>query len=519
MVDRNKSDKMVRLFNSKIKKSIIGGIFIIITFKLLGKRNLDTSLTKILQSATIDSIHQPETLDLQNVESVSKTGKYNKIGEYDNIYLEAANLLKNLPKNVVAREKYFAKSDFLQNSLAKLEQASRFDLVAKALSNSLYNQIFLGELDPASPNFEIQIDQHNKEIIRDHRLPNVMSIGAKKCGTGAVQDFLSHHSKFHLVKSIWDEEHKKHKIIEPHYYDLNFDRGLDWYLPLFPALRTTDILWEKSPRYLATLEAPKRVYETYKNYGNGEQGYEKKLKFIVMTCNPTPRAFSDFTQSYTTLDWTPEEKQYVRSFIGQNVVSFKDFIVDRLTDYRLKPSVAEGYTEMTKLAVKFFDEMKQKFDPHHNNTAEYYDFLAKFNDHKLHYPKKFSYLWQSVAKGIFSYQIKNWLEYFDRDQFIFVNGDDFQKNPGKHIERIQKKLGLRVEITEKENFVYAEKKRNYCFRENSRSQPQCLKGSKGRTKNSEGKSIMPEEAQRILREFFRPYNQEFYDIVGEDYNW
>ena len=75
-------------------------------------------------------------------------------------------------------------------------------------------------------------------------------------------------------------------------------------------------------------------------------------------------------------------------------------------------------------------------------------------------------------------------------------------------------------LTEEENFVFLEQRGNYCYRKNSASEPMCsgLAG-KGRTKTSDGQSIMPEDAQMVLDEFFGPFNQELYELVGEDYGW
>ena len=178
-----------------------------------------------------------------------------KIDDYNTIYFDSIKLLHQIPKNVIQRENYLASNSFLQENLAKLEQAAQknFDkdqIVAKSFLSSIYNQIFLGELDPDDPRFKITIDQENKEVIRNKRLPNVILIGAKKCGTAALQTFMEYHPKFHSSR-----------LIEPHYYDLHYDKGLNWYLSTFPAAGSSDVLFEKSPRYLATIDAPKRVYD------------------------------------------------------------------------------------------------------------------------------------------------------------------------------------------------------------------------------------------------------------------
>ena len=95
------------------------------------------------------------------------------------------------------------------------------------------------------------------------RLPDVICIGAKKCGTGALQYFLNFHPDFRTFKNYNLTDNNEEEL---HFFDKieNYKKGIDWYLSLFPShLKANQILFEKSPRYLPTTEAPKRIIESY----------------------------------------------------------------------------------------------------------------------------------------------------------------------------------------------------------------------------------------------------------------
>ena len=61
---------------------------------------------------------------------------------------------------------------------------------------------------------------------KQKRLPQVICIGAKKCGTGAFQNFLAHHP--HL--------HKPPGLDEVHFFDNNkeYEKGIEYYHSLMP---------------------------------------------------------------------------------------------------------------------------------------------------------------------------------------------------------------------------------------------------------------------------------------------
>ena len=124
-----------------------------------------------------------------------------------------------------------------------------------------------------------------------------------------------------------------------------------------------------------------------------------------------------------------------------------------------------------------------------------------------------------MQAGLYSVYIKNWLRYFPRDQIHIVNGDNLIHDPGMELMKVQRFLGIEVLIN-RSDFVFNPSKQFYCltnrpyFNSGTHEDTICLGPSKGRKH--------PHISQRTLqamRDFYRPYNQELYDLVGMDFGW
>ncbi|KAM9831679.1 heparan sulfate glucosamine 3-O-sulfotransferase 3A1-like [Neosynchiropus ocellatus] len=106
------------------------------------------------------------------------------------------------------------------------------------------------------------------------KLPQALIIGVKKGGTRALLEFLRVHPDIRAVGA------------EPHFFDRNFDRGLEWYRDLMPKTLEGQITMEKTPSYFVTKEAPARI-----------SAMSRTTKLIVVVRDPVTRAISDYTQT------------------------------------------------------------------------------------------------------------------------------------------------------------------------------------------------------------------------------
>lgn len=106
------------------------------------------------------------------------------------------------------------------------------------------------------------------------KLPQAVIIGVKKGGTRALLEFLRVHPDIRAVGA------------EPHFFDRNYDNGLEWYRDLMPKTLEGQITMEKTPSYFVTREAPARI-----------SAMSRDTKLIVVVRDPVTRAISDYTQT------------------------------------------------------------------------------------------------------------------------------------------------------------------------------------------------------------------------------
>ncbi|RVE69635.1 hypothetical protein OJAV_G00079470 [Oryzias javanicus] len=106
------------------------------------------------------------------------------------------------------------------------------------------------------------------------KLPQAIIIGVKKGGTRALLEFLRLHPDVRAVGA------------EPHFFDRNYDKGLEWYRDLMPKSSEGQLTMEKTPSYYVTREVPARIY-----------CMSKDTKLIVVVRDPVTRAISDYTQT------------------------------------------------------------------------------------------------------------------------------------------------------------------------------------------------------------------------------
>ncbi|XP_037332926.2 heparan sulfate glucosamine 3-O-sulfotransferase 3B1a [Pungitius pungitius] len=106
------------------------------------------------------------------------------------------------------------------------------------------------------------------------KFPQAIIIGVKKGGTRALLEFLRLHPDIRAVGA------------EPHFFDRNYDRGLEWYRELMPKSAEGQLTMEKTPSYYVTKEVPARIYTM-----------SADTKLIVVVRDPVTRAISDYTQT------------------------------------------------------------------------------------------------------------------------------------------------------------------------------------------------------------------------------
>ncbi|XP_070570912.1 heparan sulfate glucosamine 3-O-sulfotransferase 1-like [Ptychodera flava] len=108
------------------------------------------------------------------------------------------------------------------------------------------------------------------------RLPQVITLGVRKCGTGALQHFLTVHPNI------------TGPILEVHFFDTSktFKTGYDAYLKQMPFTTPYQLTLEKTPAYLfRPHDLPKIISRDMPD-----------TKFIISLCDPVRRAVSDYLE-------------------------------------------------------------------------------------------------------------------------------------------------------------------------------------------------------------------------------
>ncbi|MGH2728638.1 MAG: sulfotransferase family protein [Actinomycetota bacterium] len=102
------------------------------------------------------------------------------------------------------------------------------------------------------------------------RLPSFVIIGAMKSGTTSLGAYLTAHPDAYCA-------------LEPHFFDSNFERGLDWYRGYFRNAGDAAAVGEKSPSYMYHPLAIKRLAATLPN-----------AKLVAILRHPVDRAYSHY---------------------------------------------------------------------------------------------------------------------------------------------------------------------------------------------------------------------------------
>ena len=115
-----------------------------------------------------------------------------------------------------------------------------------------------------------------------HVLPDFLIIGAARCGTTSLYQYLTEHPS--IIPGVGKEIY---------FFDKKFSKGVNWYRSFFPTKlnmsRTENkqkckcLTGEATPRYLHYPHAPKRIFELLPN-----------VKLIVLLRNPVDRAYSHY---------------------------------------------------------------------------------------------------------------------------------------------------------------------------------------------------------------------------------
>ncbi|XP_077868787.1 heparan sulfate glucosamine 3-O-sulfotransferase 1-like [Saccoglossus kowalevskii] len=114
-----------------------------------------------------------------------------------------------------------------------------------------------------------------------------------------------------------------------------------------------------------------------------------------------------------------------------------------------------------------------------------------------------------IKKGIYSTQVKRWLEYFPRTQIHVLDGNDFNQDPVSEINKIETFLGL-PHFLRRTHLDFSQ-------------QLFCIAFPKVRCPNKKLKGRphpdIPDKVLHKLYEFYQPYDSELQHLLNRTFSW
>ncbi|KAK3731747.1 hypothetical protein RRG08_035416 [Elysia crispata] len=120
---------------------------------------------------------------------------------------------------------------------------------------------------------------------------------------------------------------------------------------------------------------------------------------------------------------------------------------------------------------------------------------------------------RTVAAGLYVEHLKNWLKVFPLEQMHVIEGMQLIRNPYKEVKKVEEFLELPDVLTEA-NFYFNETRGFYCPYPFYSRMPECLSSAKGVAHPK----LRP-EAEKLIYDYYRPYNEELFQIIGKRFNW
>ena len=118
----------------------------------------------------------------------------------------------------------------------------------------------------------------------------------------------------------------------------------------------------------------------------------------------------------------------------------------------------------------------------------------------------------TIIRSLYSVQLKTWLKYFKMDQIHIVNGDNFKINPVEELIKVEDFLKIKRYFSSN-MFAYNSDKGFYCLNVSGATDG-CMWAGKGRPHPQISKPLIIK-----LKHFFKPYNEMFFNIIGQRFDW
>ena len=287
----------------------------------------------------------------------------------------------------------------------------------------------------------------------------------------------------------------------------NFKESLKRWLYRHPVFNPYHVFY---PGIFRLITGPFRVLPDFLIIGAGKSGTTSLYNYLIQ--HPKIHPAKDKELNYFFRRWTiwyrPNFPTIFSKFIATKIRK-KPFLTGEATPFYLVhpliPNLVKNKIPKVKIIVllrnpidrayaQFNHQCREKFETRSfeeaikNEKIKTREEWAKLNeagegnlDHE-----RFAYL----QIGMYYNQLKAWEEYFPKDQFLIMKGEDFFANPSKTVDRVFEFLEVpphQVNVSQKFN---------------------------------EGKyKEIGLETRKFLLEYFKPHNKKLYELLETDFQW
>jgi hypothetical protein len=274
--------------------------------------------------------------------------------------------------------------------------------------------------------------------------PNFIIVGTAKGGTKSLINYLGQHQDIYTAHT------------ETHFFNRDYNKGFDYYSKFFDGWNGEKAIGEKTPKYMYSSEAPKRIYEC-----------NPDMKLIFLLRDPVTRAYSNYIHSYRA---------------GIELYSFEARIKNELnpkkTGHHFNLNDIDylergKYAKQIKRYMKYFDKKNM-----------FFIISEKFWKNELDTVKKvFNFLKVDNKINSIDLSKKGNVGFFPRFRFISLTAGIFKKyNKISYLKPLEKGL---IVFNNKYN-------------------------------NGGVYPPMSNETKELLKNYYKPYNQELFKLIDID---
>jgi [heparan sulfate]-glucosamine 3-sulfotransferase 3 len=122
--------------------------------------------------------------------------------------------------------------------------------------------------------------------------------------------------------------------------------------------------------------------------------------------------------------------------------------------------------------------------------------------------------WGAIKLSTYARHVKRWLVYFPLTQMHFVNGEKLIYEPVATVNGVERFLGLTPQVRDADFEWHTNDGRKFACIHRHDEPTHCLGKTKGRKHPD-----VTDVNMRRLRQYFTPYNEQFYSLVGQRFYW